>query len=367
MENALQYLRARSSYALLLRAHETHAACRARLSRRPPPPPACPQVLTVYVAHDIQSQEADPRVDEFLASDPLIVEKGLDVAKCRAALAEIGFDDERLESAISTLSGAPFSAGVMCFAQSELLLLTYGLAACLSDPEPELVAQSRGLLRWHHVARLTGCLHSGTAPFLALARRRRAAACHAAPCPARRKPQGMERNNSSRGAGGWKMKLALARAMLLDAGLLLLDEPTNHMDTANVQWLQQYLLTCGITLITVSHDSRFLDAVCTGIIHFEGKKLVKYKGNLSAFVAQKPEAAAYYKLTDEFLQFNFPVPGPLDGVKCAPGHARRVLCDNWQSAAAAPACAETVHEEVACMNARSPAATQQRLCLRPRH
>ena len=111
------------------------------------------------------------------------------------------------------------------------------------------------------------------------------------------------------------MKLALARAMLLEAGLLLLDEPTNHMDTANVAWLQQYLLSCGITIITVSHDSGFLDTVCTGIIHYENKKLAKYRGNLSAFVAQKPEAKAYYELTDEFVKFKFPVPGPLDGVR----------------------------------------------------
>jgi elongation factor 3 len=113
------------------------------------------------------------------------------------------------------------------------------------------------------------------------------------------------------------MKLSLARAMLLDAGLLLLDEPTNHMDTRNIAWLQDYLLTCGITLITVSHDSGFLDTVCTGIIHFEMKKLVRYRGNLSAFVAQKPEAKAYYELTNEFAQFSFPVPGPLDGVRCS--------------------------------------------------
>ena len=133
------------------------------------------------------------------------------------------------------------------------------------------------------------------------------------------------------------MKLALARAMLLDAGLLLLDEPTNHMDTTNVKWLQDYLLTCGITLITVSHDSGFLDTICTGIIHFENKKLVKYKGNLSEFVKQKPEAAAYYKLTDEFLQFTFPLPGPLDGVKCAlsapPAHVAFV-----EAASALPRC-----------------------------
>ena len=84
-----------------------------------------------------------------------------------------------------------------------------------------------------------------------------------------------------------------------------------------MKWLQEYLLTCGVTLITVSHDSGFLDTICTGIIHYEDKKLVKYKGNLSEFVARKPEAAAYYKLTDEFQQFHFPLPGFLDGVRCS--------------------------------------------------
>ncbi|CAI4744909.1 CIH_collapsed_G0047090.mRNA.1.CDS.1 [Saccharomyces cerevisiae] len=53
-------------------------------------------------------------------------------------------------------------------------------------------------------------------------------------------------------SGGWKMKLALARAVLKDADILLLDEPTNHLDTVNVEWLVNYLNTCGITSVIVS-------------------------------------------------------------------------------------------------------------------
>jgi ABC-type sulfate/molybdate transport systems ATPase subunit len=175
----------------------------------------------------------------------------------------------------------------------------------------------------------------------ALSQQRACIAAHACSCTgATRAPTPPPRVAT----GGWKMKLALARAMLLEAGLLLLDEPTNHMDASNVKWLQHYLLTCGITLITVSHDSGFLDTVCTGIIHYENKKLVKYKGNLSKFVEQKPEAKAYYELTDEYQKFNFPLPGPLDGVKCAPS-SHSFMC----SCMCAAATAATI-----CVQARTP-------------
>ena len=99
-------------------------------------------------------------------------------------------------------------------------------------------------------------------------------------------------------SGGWKMKLELARAMLQKADILLLDEPTNHLDVSNVKWLEDYLLEhTNITSLIVSHDSGFLDAVCTDIIHYENKKLVYYRGNLESFVKQKPEAKAYYTLS----------------------------------------------------------------------
>ncbi|KAK6202790.1 translation elongation factor [Scheffersomyces amazonensis] len=116
-------------------------------------------------------------------------------------------------------------------------------------------------------------------------------------------------------SGGWKMKLALARAVLKNADILLLDEPTNHLDTVNVAWLVNYLNTCGITSIIVSHDSGFLDNVCQYIIHYEGFKLRKYKGNLSEFVKKCPSAQSYYELGASDLEFRFPEPGFLEGVK----------------------------------------------------
>lgn len=116
-------------------------------------------------------------------------------------------------------------------------------------------------------------------------------------------------------SGGWKMKLALARAVLKNADILLLDEPTNHLDTVNVAWLVDYLNNCGITSITVSHDSGFLDKVCQYIIHYEGLKLRKYKGNLSELVKRVPSAKSYYELGASDLEFKFPEPGYLEGVK----------------------------------------------------
>lgn len=116
-------------------------------------------------------------------------------------------------------------------------------------------------------------------------------------------------------SGGWKMKLALARAVLKNADILLLDEPTNHLDTVNVAWLVNYLKTCGITSIIVSHDSGFLDNVVEYIIHYEGFKLRKYKGNLSEFVKKCPSAQLYYELGASEMEFRFPEPGFLEGVK----------------------------------------------------
>jgi elongation factor 3 len=117
-------------------------------------------------------------------------------------------------------------------------------------------------------------------------------------------------------SGGWKMKLALARAMLMKADIMLLDEPTNHLDVSNVAWLENYLVgLTEVTSIIVSHDSGFLDHVCTGIIHYENRKLKIYKGNLSEFVKKVPEARSYYNLEDATQKFRFPEPGFLEGIK----------------------------------------------------
>ncbi len=187
-------------------------------------------------------------------------------------------------------------------------------------------------------------------------------------------------------SGGWKMKLALARAILMKAQvmavccapparclegrrlcslsvvlkslappapkkILLLDEPTNHLDVKNVAWLENYLTSLtDVTSIMVSHDSGFLDRVCTHILNYEGRKLKCYRGNLSEFVKQVtlgpvlrmgkrvnkigyvlllaahvthlhlpglqyPAAKSYYELTNANVAFKFPEPGYLEGVK----------------------------------------------------
>lgn len=129
-------------------------------------------------------------------------------------------------------------------------------------------------------------------------------------------PEGRQNQQVGSLSGGWKMKLALARAILMQADVLLLDEPTNHLDVVNVKWLQDYLTShTDITSLIVSHDSGFLDAVCTDIYHYEGKKLKNYPGNLSDFVRVKPEARSYYTLSSSNVQFKFPPPGILTGVK----------------------------------------------------
>lgn len=131
-------------------------------------------------------------------------------------------------------------------------------------------------------------------------------------------PNGRQQEKVGSLSGGWKMKLALARAMLMGADVLLLDEPTNHLDVGNVKWLEEYLRSHSeITSLIVSHDSGFLDNVCTDIYHYEQKKLVCYSGNLAAFVRVKPEAKSYYTLSASQVQFRFPNPGILTGVKSA--------------------------------------------------
>ena len=117
-------------------------------------------------------------------------------------------------------------------------------------------------------------------------------------------------------SGGWKMKLELAVAMLLHADILLLDEPTNHLDVSNVAWLEKYLVGLkNVTCMIVSHDSGFLDNICTHIVHYEDRKLKTYRGNLSEFVKVKPEAKTYYELSATQISFSFPEPGLLEGIK----------------------------------------------------
>ncbi|GAM37481.1 hypothetical protein EIK77_006439 [Talaromyces pinophilus] len=116
-------------------------------------------------------------------------------------------------------------------------------------------------------------------------------------------------------SGGWKMKLALARAVFENPDILLLDEPTNHLDVKNVAWLEQYLINSPCTSIIVSHDSKFLDNVIQHVIHYERFKLRRYRGTLSEFVKKVPSARSYYELGASEMEFKFPEPGFLEGVK----------------------------------------------------
>lgn len=116
-------------------------------------------------------------------------------------------------------------------------------------------------------------------------------------------------------SGGWKMKLALARAVFQKPDILLLDEPTNHLDVKNVKWLEDYLTSSPCTSIIISHDTKFLDDVIQHVLHFERFKLKRYRGKLSDFVKRVPSAKSYYELGASDLEFKFPEPGFLEGVK----------------------------------------------------
>ncbi|KAK7688153.1 hypothetical protein QCA50_008523 [Cerrena zonata] len=90
-------------------------------------------------------------------------------------------------------------------------------------------------------------------------------------------------------SGGWRMRLALARALFVKPSLLLLDEPSNHIDLNALAWLEDYLQTWSGTLLVVSHDRAFLDAVATDIIHMHSSRLDYYKGNFTQFYSTKSE------------------------------------------------------------------------------
>ncbi|CAM8970174.1 unnamed protein product [Rhodiola kirilowii] len=90
-------------------------------------------------------------------------------------------------------------------------------------------------------------------------------------------------------SGGWRMRIALARALFMNPTILLLDEPTNHLDLEACVWLEEMLKKFERILVVISHSQDFLNGVCTNIIHMQNKKIKIYTGNYDQYVQTRSE------------------------------------------------------------------------------
>ena len=96
-------------------------------------------------------------------------------------------------------------------------------------------------------------------------------------------------------SGGWRMRLNLARTLMSRSELLLLDEPTNHLDLDAILWLEDWLKAYAGTLVLISHDRDFLDAITDHILHIENSELTLYTGNYSTFETTRSERLAQHQ------------------------------------------------------------------------
>merc|ERR1712166_1595993 len=120
-------------------------------------------------------------------------------------------------------------------------------------------------------------------------------------------------------SGGWKVKMQLACAQLINADILMIDDPTGHMDVKNVEWVKEWLRNFDGSIIATSANPAFLNEMCTHIVDFNDRKLRQFKAEkgevLTKYVEAFPEKASYFELSDKNEKWVFPVPGPLEGVK----------------------------------------------------
>jgi ATP-binding cassette, subfamily F, member 3 len=93
-------------------------------------------------------------------------------------------------------------------------------------------------------------------------------------------------------SGGWRVRLAMARALCSRADLLLLDEPTNHLDLDAIVWLEEWLTAYPGTLLMISHDREFLDSIIDRVLHIENRTIRAYAGNYSQFEQKRAEELA---------------------------------------------------------------------------
>ena len=91
-------------------------------------------------------------------------------------------------------------------------------------------------------------------------------------------------------SGGWKRRVALARALVIDPEVLLLDEPTNHLDFESINWLEDQLLQYPGAVLFVTHDRRFLQKLATRIVDLDRGNLVSWPGNYADYLVRKAAA-----------------------------------------------------------------------------